>query len=155
MKNLLTGFLFLVLISGLSAESLTAQDRGGGFGIGVILGEPTGITPKVQLSNSTALAGGVAWAFGGKTTFHLHLDYQIHNYNLAQAERGTLSFYYGLGARILLRDDPRVGARFPLGINYLFDSAPVEIFLEIAPIFDLVPSTEFNGNGGIGVRFFL
>jgi hypothetical protein len=52
----------------------------------------------------------------------------------------------------LEEDDPRVGIRIPVGVEYIFEGQPVCLFLEIAPIVDVVPETEANVNGGIGVR---
>jgi len=48
----------------------------------------------------------------------------------------------------------KVGVRIPVGINYIFAKAPLDIFLEIVPMLELVPRTEFNLNGGIGIRYF-
>ena len=63
--------------------------------------------------------------------------------------------YYGIGGRVIFQDDPRFGARIPIGLDYQFTSAPIDIFLELVPILDLAPSTNFNLGGGIGVRFWL
>jgi len=153
---LFTFFLFAASAV-MPAGEAHAQDRdGGNFGIGVILGEPTGITPKVWVSNSTAFAAGVAWSFSGNNTMHMHLDYQLHNFQVIQVEQGSMSLYYGLGGRMLFREnrDDKVGLRLPLGINYLFSGAPVEAFLEVAPVLDLAPSTDFSANGGIGIRYY-
>ena len=48
-----------------------------------------------------------------------------------------------------------LGARFPFGIGKTLDNAPVEFFLEIVPILDLAPDTEFDLNGAVGVRYYL
>lgn len=159
MKQYIKTFICLfILITGLSAINSTAQaqvNTDGSFGAGVILGEPTGISLKLWTSSSTALVGGVAWSFSGKSSMHLHTDYVWHNFSLANVDEGTLGFYYGVGARVLLKgDNSTLGVRFPLGINYLFSGAPLEIFAEIVPIFDLIPDTKFNGNGGLGLRYF-
>ncbi len=157
----LTGFLVAVILIAATAvlptQHAEAQNQSGGnFGIGVILGEPTGITPKIWVSGSTSFAAGVAWSFSGNNTMHLHLDYQQHNFNLIRVEKGTMSLYYGIGGRILFREnrDDKVGIRFPLGLNYQFADAPIELFMEVAPVLDLAPSTDFSANGGIGFRYF-
>lgn len=48
----------------------------------------------------------------------------------------------------------RLGIRFPVGLTYMFDGAPVDIFLEAAPALDIVPGTSFDINGGLGFRYF-
>jgi len=47
-----------------------------------------------------------------------------------------------------------VGLRIPVGLEYIFSGERVDIFLEIVPLLDLVPDTDFSLNGGIGVRYF-
>ncbi|MCH8557060.1 MAG: hypothetical protein LAT84_04525 [Balneolia bacterium] len=149
--------LSLFLITGLSVQNAEAQNRpGGNFGLGVMLGEPTGVTGKLWTGGNTAFAGGVAWSFSGRSSLHMHLDYQINNFNLIQVERGTMSFYYGLGGRFLIREDrdDKLGVRIPLGLSYFFSNDPIELFMEVAPVLDLAPSTDFSANGGIGVRYY-
>ena len=43
-----------------------AFSQSSGFGIGVIIGEPTGISLKHWMSQTTALDAGVAWGFDRK-----------------------------------------------------------------------------------------
>jgi len=131
-----------------------SQAQDSGFGLGVILGEPTGISFKHWTGYNTALIGAVAWAFGREDAFHLHLDYCIHSFRLIKAERHEIPFYYGIGFRFKDERRDRLGVRFPLGIIYMFDEAPLDIFLEIVPIFDLAPKTELSFNGAVGIRYF-
>lgn len=155
LKTIITLFVILMGIS-LNYSTVEAQvNKESTFGAGVVLGEPTGISLKLWTSTSTAIVGGVAWSFSGKSSLHLHSDYIWHNFSLVEVEEGTLGFYYGIGARVLLSDNKsRLGARVPVGVNYIFSNVPLEIFAEIVPIFDLIPDTKFNGNGGLGIRYF-
>jgi hypothetical protein len=135
--------------------AMGAEPAEEGFGIGVIVGEPTGISFKNWLSGNTAIDGAAAWSFEGEDALHLHADYLFHNDKLAKVEEGKLLFYYGLGARLKLQDKSRLGVRIPLGIAYLLQNNPIDFFLEIVPIMDLAPETELEFNGGFGVRLFL
>jgi len=47
-----------------------------------------------------------------------------------------------------------LGIRFPVGVAYLFDDAPVDLFLEVAPTLDLVPGTYLDFDAGLGVRYY-
>jgi hypothetical protein len=132
--------------------STFAQDRG--IGLGVILGEPTGINFKAWTGYKTAFVGAAAWSFGHEDSLHVHLDYIVHNFTLLELEKGHLPIYYGIGARIKTGKDVRFGVRVPLGINYMFENAPLDIFVEFAPIFDLTPKTDLYFNGGVGVRYY-
>ena len=136
----------------LQINSLAAQGKN--FGIGIILGEPTGLSGKQWLGNNTAIDGALAWSFGKKEALHMHADFIIHQYDLINVTKGKLPIYYGIGARIKLEDDSKIGVRIPVGLNYHVADAPLDIFIEIVPILELIPATEFNMNAAIGVRFF-
>jgi len=140
-----------ILVSAVSSFSV-AQDKG--FGLGIILGEPTGISGKYWLSANSAIDGAAAWNFGNGGYLHVHGDYLLHNYDVFKVKEGRLPLYYGIGGRIGFGDDTVVGLRGVVGIAYLFSGAPVDAFLEIAPIMDLVPGTSFHVQGGIGARFY-
>jgi hypothetical protein len=142
--------LLTILVAFCSAAS-TAQE---GFGIGIIIGEPTGISFKNWLSPTRAVDGAAAWSFEGNDALHLHADYLFHNGNLAKVEGGQLLLYYGLGARLKLQDHSRFGVRIPFGAAYLLRASPLDFFLEIVPIMDLAPDTELEFNGGFGIRLY-
>jgi len=125
------------------------------FGVGIIAGEPSGLSFKQWVSASTAFVAGAAWSFEGDPAFHVHLDYVIHRPRPVDLGSGRWFFYFGVGGRVKLEeDDSLIGPRIPLGIDYMFEGVPVDLFLEVAPGIDLAPDTEFRMNGGIGVRFF-
>lgn len=140
-----------------------AQDRG--FGLGIIAGEPTGISLKGWQGRTTAIDGALAWSFAGKDFFQIHGDYLAHNFALIKVEKGKLPFYYGIGGRIKFfnnddggkardNDKTRIGVRVPLGLAYLFERTTLDIFLEVVPILDLIPETELDLNAAIGIRYF-
>ncbi|MCH8549106.1 MAG: hypothetical protein LAT80_09520 [Balneolaceae bacterium] len=140
------------LLTGLYSTA-DAQDRYSGTELGIILGEPTGISAKFWQSDRTAIDAALAWSFGRNESVHLHADYLIHNW--MDVEDGSLAIYYGLGARALFANNSRFGARIPVGLQYIFPATRLGMFFEVAPTFDLVPETKFGVNGGIGVRVFL
>jgi hypothetical protein len=142
-------FISLLFLS----TSLHAQYRPGSTELGVVLGEPTGISAKFWQSGSTAIDAAAAWSFGKEESLHLHASYLKHK--PLEAEAGGLYLFYGIGARALFADDPRFGARIPVGLQYNIESTRLSLFFEVAPTFDLVPETDFGVNGGIGVRYFL
>lgn len=141
--------------AGTTKSSTSSYDHGN-FGIGIILGEPTGLSAKMWTTKNTAFDIGVAWSWSGDGHFHIHGDYLFHNFDLFDVSKGTLPVYIGIGARMLFRDnaDDRIGVRIPVGIEYYFDGMPIAVFGEIVPILDLAPSTDFDINGGLGVRFY-
>ena len=154
--------LQVVLFTLLTALSLLgrpdtsqAQSTDGLIGLGIILGEPSGLSAHYFLTENTALAAGLAWSFSGNNRLHMHIDYQINNFNLFDVDSGRLSFYYGIGGRMQIREnaDDKLGVRIPLGLNYFFAEIPLGIFIEAVPVLDLAPGTDFSANGGVGIRY--
>lgn len=129
-------------------------DSGGNFGIGAMFGEPTGISVKSWNNRVTAFDIGAAWSLSGRTeAIHMHGDLLFHSW-FSDVQDERLAFYYGIGGRIIFSDDPDAGIRFPLGLNFVFQGAPFDIFVEAVPILDLTPDTEFAGNGAVGIRYY-
>ncbi|MBN2367285.1 MAG: hypothetical protein JXL67_14035 [Calditrichaeota bacterium] len=124
------------------------------MGLGVILGEPTGVSMKTWMSNNTAVDGALAWSFGREDAMHIHLDYLFHKWNAIRLDRSTIPVYYGIGARFKFQEDSRFGVRFPLGITLFIREAPIDLFLEVVPILDLAPGTDFDINAAIGARYY-
>lgn len=150
-KGLYT-YLIAIMISFFGLSDLMAQNLPGDSEIGIILGEPTGLSAKFWTSNSTAFDVGLAWSLGGRGSIHVHADYLRHN--VLDSGTEDLLFYYGLGARMLFRDDPIVSARIPLGIQYIIPDSRLGVFFEIVPMLNLIPATDFDVNGGLGIRYF-
>jgi len=142
----------IVLLSVFFLSNINAQSKG--IGLGLIIGEPTGISFKYWTGSTTAFDAALAWSFIDEGAFHIHGDYIFHNMRLISVPEGTLPFYYGIGARIKTANDTKLGVRVPLGLAYLFSNAPVDIFLEVVPILDLMPKTDFSINAAIGARYF-
>jgi len=127
------------------------------FGLGVILGEPTGIDAKFWLANQHALEFGTAWSLSGDNKFHIQGDYLFHNFDVLKLNTGDrLPLFFGVGGRMIFRDnrDDIFGVRFPVGLSYIFTKFPFDIFAEIVPILNVSPDTDFDLEGAIGARFW-
>ena len=77
-KNTTLLFLTLSFSFSLTNSSLAQNTGGGNTGIGVMLGEPTGISLKIWNNERTAIDAGLAWSFSGRNAVHLHADYLLH-----------------------------------------------------------------------------
>jgi hypothetical protein len=147
----------LTLIMALAVVAQNGMAAGGNFGLGVIIGEPTGPCFKYWTGPKTAIDGAAAWSFAENAGLHLHADYLIHKFDLIRVEKGSLPLYFGIGGRVRFAEgsgDDRIGIRIPVGLDYIFATTPLDIFLEIVPILDLAPDTDLDFNGALGVRFF-
>jgi len=151
-------FILLGLAAVLLCGSASAQNRK--FGLGIMLGEPTGLSAKLWIGKNTAIDGALAWSFGSIGAFgyqgalYVHADYLFHNFNLIKVEKGRLPVYYGIGASVVLASSVGVGIRIPIGLEYVFADAPFDIFLEIVPMLAVVSGTSFGVNAGLGARYF-
>ena len=141
-----------ILFSIIFITQLYSQDRG--TGVGIIIGEPTGFSFKHWTSSTTAFDAAIAWSFINEGAFHIHADYLLHSFRLINVPEGKLPFYYGIGGRLKTSDKTRLGVRVPLGLAYLFQTAPVDIFLEVVPILDFIPKTDFRINAALGARYY-
>ena len=134
------------------------------YGIGIILGSPTGLTGKMFLGRTSAIAVNAGWSFWPASGFHITGDYQFLFPGSITDEDGraitSLVPYVGLGGRMRFRsnnnddddDNFQVGVRFGGGMEYLPE--PIGIFLELYPVVNLLPSTKFGFEGGIGFRLY-
>lgn len=117
-------------------------------GIGFILGEPTGLS--VRIDRFPVL--GIAWSLDDY--FHLHCDYWIRS---RRVNRSVYSFW-GFGWKMTLDKNEgknfSLGMRVPIGLRY-FPYRRIEIFFEIVPGMRVFPNTSFDFDVGIGIRFIL
>lgn len=132
-----------------------ADAQGRGFGLGVILGEPTGISAKGWVSPRGAIDAGLAWSMRREGFLHAHMDYLWHFKDIVNTEQQVIP-YIGVGGRIFGNNNGSAvaGVRIAGGISWLPVDTPLDVFLEIAPIVDLTPETQTSVNGGVGIRFY-
>jgi len=79
--------------------------QGSDLGLGIIIGEPTGICVKYFTSPTGAVAGAAAWSLSGdEKALHIYGDYLFHMSELATWEGGRSPFYAGVGARAIFRE---------------------------------------------------
>jgi hypothetical protein len=138
------------------------------FGLGVMLGAPTGLSGKYFLSGSTALDFGVGTIdhyYANRSGLHLHADYLIHPVSLASTAPFELPLYLGLGVRLWDFNDTRYndrawafGLRAPLGVAFDFNNVPLDLFFEVALVVDFYTyyrnDIGTDVNGAIGLRYY-
>lgn len=148
-NNLVKIILSIIIFSNFSV----AQSNG--FGLGIIVGQPTGISAKYWTTGNTAFDFGLGYSLEKHSRIHLHADYLFHVKDIFNTTE-NISLYYGPGARLMSVENAnaRLGVRFDVGIVWIPRNAPIDLFIEIAPLLDIIPETYFFVNGGIGVRYF-
>ena len=139
----------MVMLLSLSGH---AQQKGV-FGLGFVVGDPTGITMKFWTKETDAVEIAIGWK---KKETELHADYLWHNFELLPVKNGRLPVFYGLGLEAKLKEDEdnEIGIRTIAGLEYLFPTVPFDFFLEIAPVLQLTPESKVKGEAALGFRFF-
>lgn len=153
MKRLLA---LVLVLSVMTAGSALAGKNTEGFGLGLMLGEPSGLSAKLWTGKRTAFDAGLAWSTKNNSGVSAHVDYIWHVHDMINVDRGILPFYYGFGVRYRGQDeqDDNFGIRIPLGLNYLFGHSSFDVFFEIAPVLDFTPDQNFSANVAGGGRYF-
>jgi len=145
-------FLVLIILVLFFAGIAAAENRGLGFGL--IIGEPCGFSFKNWTGSKTAVSGGVAWSIVHSGSLHLHADYLLHNHRLVQVPDVKLFLYYGVGGRIKTKHQDRIGLRFPVGLCYVFEKIPLDVYLDIVPLLDLTPDLGTELMIGFGFIYY-
>ena len=150
-------FYFLggvLLVVFLQVEPAEAQRRNA-FGIGAMIGGPSGLSLKKWTSSTTAIDGGAAWSIGKDPGIQVHADYLFHRSDFEGLIEDRSFAYYGIGGRMKWgEEDARIGVRIPLGVAYHFPDAPLDAFFEVVPVFDFLPESQLVLNLSIGMRFY-
>lgn len=132
-----------------------------GLGIGVVLGVPTGISVGYRISSTRAFSTAVAWS-APQNSLHVHVDYLFEMTQIVDPNAPMYQFplYAGFGARIQVDPEPNnvssplFGLRAPIGLTFLPQVAPFEVFAELVPVMSLYPSTQVSFDGAIGARYY-
>jgi hypothetical protein len=176
--NPLAAALVALTLAALPAARAEAAP-GRPFGLGIVVGEPTGLTAKLYLNQPFALQFGAGFidTFNGNDGFHLNFDFIWHPAVVARDAAFTMPFYLGVGGRFWDRGydyyyqgihyvdhDSAFGVRVPFGLLMDFTRVPLDLYFELALVVDLVyfdktygPYHDFSRvgwNGGIGLRYY-
>ncbi len=139
----------------LCSQNLISQENR--FGLGVVLGDPTGLSAQLRLNNTNAIDGALAWSATG---LHIHSDYLWNNDNFFANRNQNLDLYYGIGGRLIslssdaYKNQTSIAVRAPIGINYKIRNTQVQIFAEMALNFSFAPRSDTDLDAGIGLRFY-
>lgn len=132
------------------------------FGIGINLGEPTGLNLRVGRDRTLEATAGWSLRDGG-TNIVLLGNVLYHGKSVFSNSPLTgIVPYAGAGLGFWMWDDKhnddgdQAGAwvQVPLGIDLRF-TIPLELTLHIDPGIDVVPNTNATIHWGLGIRYWL
>lgn len=154
----------MLLLSLLLVTAMPAAAQESGTGMGLMIGDWSGVALKMFLSENTALDFGFGAQVGATnaknenegTRIRLHGDYLMHNRTAIQSTE-KFPIHYGVGAYANMgggyQDD--FGVRTVIGLCYIVQQAPLDLFLDLVPYVQLDPSVGFGLGASIGVRYYL
>lgn len=134
--------------------SAPARAESGAFGLGLILGQPTGITGAYELSDRTAIDAALGLALFDDRDFYVHVEFLWYLPTLLGGDGVELSAYLGIGGFFVTHNDPVIGARAPFGLSLDFSAAPLQIFLEASVLLAVVPDFDGDVRGALGFRYY-
>jgi hypothetical protein len=138
--------------------SSQARAEGGPFGLGLVVGTPTGLSLEYKLSSHTAIDGAV----GVDLFFDRHLyvqgDFLFLLGDLLGGGDVGLTPYLGPGAFVADFGGKNGGAGFgvrgPFGLMLDFTRAPLQIYGEFSLNLELVRDVHLGVGGAVGFRYF-
>lgn len=156
--------MFTLCVSNLFSVTYAQQRK---FGLGVIIGEPTGVSAKLWASPSSAFDFGLGWSIGGdrignydgyydgSSRIHFHFDYLLHVFN-AIGSTEQYPIYYGIGARFNSGGGyyNSLAVRFVVGLAWLPRETPIDMFIEFVPSLQLTSKPGFAIDSALGVRYY-
>jgi hypothetical protein len=141
----------------LTTQTTGSSDHAGKFGAGATFGEPIGADVKYWFNEKMAIDGAIGYSSHDNTDLYLQSDILWHAFQLFPVSHGQLPLYFGVGGLARIRNDDNsneFGIRVPVGISYMFENAPVDVFMEVGPALDIAPVVRGEVTGGIGVRYW-
>ncbi|MFP6593057.1 MAG: hypothetical protein VCE12_21335 [Candidatus Latescibacterota bacterium] len=140
-----------------------ARGQQSGLGVGPFLGSAVGVAAKGWVNTQYALAAGLGVSVEDDNSMHLHADYLTHSAEAPQklaffrnlGGDGLFLAYYGAGARLKLFDLNRLGARATLGLAYAAGGSTWDAFIEVVPVLDVIPDSDWTITAFIGWRWFV
>jgi hypothetical protein len=164
----------VLLMGAVRTASATEVGYGRKFGLGIVLGDPTGLSAKYWVGPTNSLDFGLGfYGYGfydrcwdnrpcnraGYNSGSFNMDY-LWQSNLVRGQ-AQLDWHIGAGGRIVWYGDCGSGpcadlkARMPLGLDLMFANPSfLEVFFEIAPALYVFPRVVADIEGGLGVRFY-
>ena len=145
-----------ILVIAIVVLGLGGTARADPIGIGVFIGEPTGLDIKIGFQRRSALdiVIGETSLRDGRVSY-AHFTY-LYTLAVARGDSVLVPLRLGIGgwAAGLTEDGEALGARVPFEIGLRFRRSPLEIYGEITFVLQLVHDVNDDIDGGIGLRVY-
>lgn len=159
-RNLLLPIFAVVVVVAMLAA--TVRPARAEIGIGLFVGQPTGLDIKLDLQRKTALDIVAGWKYfddDGRDPYG-HLTFLVNLTN-ARGRDVVVPFRLGIGGAVWdagSGDDVNIAVRAPFEVGIRFRRTPLEIYGEVALVLVLIDENDNDDNidadGGIGLRVY-
>ena len=151
-RRTLTAALLIISAFLLLDQPASAQRAPGDIGLGLEIGEPSGITLFVYSPPGPSWDFLAAWDIDDFFFLNLHAVFERH-----LGARNDLHFFFGPGGFIGVRDrgdddDVVIGISGTFGLGFLIER--FEIYGRVTPRLSVVPDTDGDVGAGVGFRYF-
>jgi len=155
--------LLILFLSFLTATSFAAPaDRDGDLGLGVMVGDTTSLTGKYWTESDRGwdLSGGASEEKEGWLQAS-YLKHYIGAFGAGTRFIGESTPYAGLGLGMgfnrtqdAIKRQNDYFARIPLGLSWMPNRTPVDLFAEVAPTYIFSPGGVVYLSGNVGGRYY-
>jgi hypothetical protein len=160
-RNLSLPILVVAVVVAVLAAARPARAE---VGIGIFVGQPTGLDLKLDLQRKTALdiVGGWKGFDDDDHAGYVHVTFLVNLANV-RGSSVVVPFRLGIGGAVWDRggdfgDDINLAARAPFEVGIRFRRTPLEIYGEVALVLVLLDENDNEDNvdadGGIGLRVY-
>lgn len=155
MKRLFASLAFVVALF-LTAGPAHAQRVPGAAGLGGQVGDPSGVSLKIYNPNALSYDFLAAWDLNDFFFMNVH---GLYERPLELENTSGLEYFFGPGAFVGIQERPageddvvfgisgRIGVNIPLEDRF-------EFYVQFTPRINLVPDTDGDLGGGLGVRYY-
>jgi hypothetical protein len=164
---ILSTLLALTAVSGF----VTPAQAVGRSALGIMVGEPSGLSGKLWLDASHAVDAGLAYSLNDflllQGSYLVHFGALSEQLKASEPALRQIRPYIGIGGILFFSmldsgsersgfrqngDDTGLALRIPLGLEWM--SSKLGVFAELAPGIGILPSTFTVMGGSVGVRYY-
>jgi len=166
----------LAMVVGFTTFIPTTADARDDFSMGVVLGDPSGLTLRGGIDGRSAIQAHLGFSFFPGDAVSAMVDWTYDAFDFLRSNRSaSMYFYFGFGGKAMwftgrnfvyehnnrysFPDNSYFGfgVRGLVGFRVAFRNAPFDIFFEVAPIGLTVvtpdPDLYYDIDGAVGFRF--
>jgi hypothetical protein len=138
--------------------SLPGLSKNRKYGLGVIIGEPTGISGNYRLNTQNNISAALAF----NSDIYMHGIYSFQKPNSFKVDQFKFGWYFGIGGQLQFKKDTSdnnekkyfMGPRGVIGVNLPIERDEFDIFGETALFLSILPKTDVIISLSVGGRIY-